>query len=121
MIEFTYSRIALCVCGMVLLGAVCIPLTDIYSSNEDVMMIENIERIVYMLDNMHDSDVDVIYLKGWDILPSSDCSLSVEGRKVILNNSKKEYVSYATKESRITLGYNEEILLTVTDGVLMRS
>lgn len=121
MIEFTYSRITLCVCGMILLGSICIPLADMYSSNEDVMMTGNADRIAYMLDSMHDSDVDTITLRGWDILPYPDCRLSVDGYKLVLKNSKKEYVSYTVNESHLSLGYNEEIRLKITDGILTQS
>ncbi|MGI6472434.1 MAG: hypothetical protein ACOX1N_05165 [Candidatus Methanomethylophilaceae archaeon] len=120
MIEFTYSRVTLCICGIALLASVGIPLTGMYSSNEDVLMSENADRIAWMLDSLHGYDADEFTIRGWDVLPGSDCGLIAEGHEVILKNSKGEYVSHTLNVSRLTLGYNEEIRLKVVDGVLVR-
>lgn len=120
MIEFTYSRITLCVCGMVLLASVSIPLAGIYSSNEDVLMTENADRIAWMLDDIRNYDADTVIIRGWDILPGPDCSLTVDGYEVVLENAKGRYVSHTLNATHLAMGYNDEAELKIINGVLVR-
>lgn len=115
MIEFTLSRVTLCVCGAILLGAVCLPISEIYSAEEDVLMIENADSIADMVDSFWYSGADVMVLKGWDILPSPDCHIEAEGNMIFLRDSEKEYRSYLTHSSYFILGYDEEISLIRTE------
>lgn len=116
MMEFTLSRVTLCVCGAVLLGAVCVPISGIYSANEDVRMTENADSIADMIDSFWYSSADIMTLRGWDILPSPDCHIEVKGNLIFLHNYKKQYVSYLTYSSDFTLGYDEEINLIRTEN-----
>lgn len=84
-------------------------------------MTENADRIARMLDNIHGCDVDSVTVRGWDILPGPDCTLTAEGFEVVLKNSKGEYTSHTSKAANLTMKYNEEIILKITDGVLVRS
>lgn len=74
-------------------------------------MMENTDSIAAMIDSFYDSKADVIILRGWDILPSNDCSLRVDGHNVSLNNSNKEYRSLITHRSYFSLSYNEMLTL----------
>lgn len=121
MIEFTYSRVTLCVCGIMLLASVSVPLAGIYSSNEDVRMTGNADRIAWMLDDIHNYETDTVTIRGWDVLPGSDCSLTVDGNRVVLGNNKGKYVSYTVNPAYFTMKYTDETELRIVDGVLVGS
>lgn len=103
-----------------MLASVSIPLVKIYSSNEDIKMSESADRIAWMLDDMYDSDSDIMSIRGWDILPGPDCQLTANGHDVFLKNSKKEYFSYTINKVELSMGYGDEIQLKVTDGILIQ-
>ncbi len=112
------SRVVLCVCGVILLGAVCVPLSGIYSSNEDVSMTESADSIAAMIESFYGSEADTMTLRGWDILPSNDCHLEVDGHNVILSNSDNEYLSLISYKSYFSLSYSEIVTLERSDGGL---
>lgn len=121
MLEFTMSRVVLCLCGVILLGSVCVPLSGIYSTNNDVLMTESTDSIAAMIDSFYDSEADTMTLRGWDILPSTDCSLKVDGHNVILSNSSSQYHSLISYESYFSLSYNEIVTLERSEGgMIMR-
>lgn len=121
MLEFTLSRVVLCVCGVILLGSVCIPLSGMYSSNEDVLMTESTDSIAAMIDSFYESEADVMIVRGWDILPSNDCYLSVDGNIVIIKNSNNEYRSLISHKSYFSLSYNEIVTLERSeDGITIK-
>lgn len=121
MLEFTLSRVVLCVCGVILLGSVCIPLSGMYSSNEDVLMTESTDSIAVMIDSLYNSEADAMVIRGWDILPNNDCSLKVEGHNVIINNSDGEYRSLISHMSYFSLSYNEIVTLERSeDGLIVK-
>ncbi|MDD3351747.1 MAG: hypothetical protein PHY89_04760 [Candidatus Methanomethylophilaceae archaeon] len=93
MLEFTMSRVVLCICGVVLLGAAAVPFSGICSSEEDVWMTETADSIAGTIDGFYRSEADTMTLRGWDILPDAGCYFSVEGRLVILCDGEKEYIS----------------------------
>ncbi|MDN5358038.1 MAG: hypothetical protein AB7D42_00200 [Candidatus Methanomethylophilaceae archaeon] len=116
MLEFTMSRVVLCICGVVLLGAVAIPFSGICSSNEDVRMTETADSIAEMIDSFYRSEADTMTLRGWDILPDAGCSMRAEGHVLILENNGKEYRSLIFCESEgFSLSYNGTVALERSD------
>ena len=122
MLEFTMSRVVLCVCGVILLGSVCVPLSGMYSTNTDVLMTENTDSIAAMIDSFYGSEADIMILRGWDIFPSKDCSLNIDGHNVTLSNSNGEYRSLISHNSYFSLSYNEMITLERSEeGLIVKS
>ena len=122
MLEFTMSRVVLCVCGVILLGSVCIPLLGMYSTNENVLMTESTDSIAAMIDSFYGSEADTMILRGWDILPGNDCSLNVDGHNVTLSDSNGEYRSLISYKSYFSLSYNEMITLERSeDGITVKN
>lgn len=108
MIEFTLSRVSLLMCGVVLLAAIIIPVTDYYDAKEETDMNRTAESISLMIDSFWDSDADTMILRGWDILPSADCSLSIDEHIVSLNTNKGSYrVPISHPSNQITMSYND--------------
>ncbi|MGE0015574.1 MAG: hypothetical protein AB7S83_05280 [Candidatus Methanomethylophilaceae archaeon] len=93
MLEFTMSRVVLCICGAVLLGAVVAPFSAICSSEGDVRMTEAVDSIAETIDGFYRSEADTMTLRGWDVLPNAGCSVRVEGHFVILCDGEREYLS----------------------------
>jgi len=93
LLEFTMSRVALCICGAILLGAVAVPFSAICSSDGDVRMTETADSIAETIDGFYRSEADTMTLRGWDILPNAGCSFRVERGFVILCDGEKEYLS----------------------------
>lgn len=117
MLEFTMSRVVLCICGAVLLGAVAIPFSGICSSNEDVQMTETADSIAEMVDSFYRSEADEMTLRGWDILPDPGCSMRAEGHILILENDGKEYRSLISCISEgFSLSYNGTVTLEKSDA-----
>ncbi|MGI5965020.1 MAG: hypothetical protein ACOX8L_04125 [Candidatus Methanomethylophilaceae archaeon] len=119
MLDFTLSRVALCICGVLLLGAVAAPLTGIYAEKEDGAMAGETDSLAGLLDTFYYSEAETLTLRGWEILPGSDCSLYADGHFVILTSGKGEYRSITECEcSDITIGYGDTVTLKRTaDGL----
>lgn len=117
MLEFTMSRVVLCICGAVLLGAVAIPFSGICSSNEDVQMTGAADSIAEMVDSFYRSEADKMTLRGWDILPGAGCSMRAEGHILILEKDGKEYRSLISCVSEgFSLSYNGTVTLEKSDA-----
>lgn len=112
MIEFTMSRVVLCICGAVLLGAVAVPFSGICSSNEDVLMAETADSMAEMIDSFYRSEADTMTVRGWDVLPNSGCSLYADGCHLVLENNGKEYRSLIScRTDGFSLSYNDTVTL----------
>ena len=106
MIEFTISRVVLCVCGTILLVSVAGVLGSIYDldrSDEDDRLVQ---RIGYMLDAFESSEVDEIFLDGTSILPEG-YGLKVGGGFVELYSDQGRHISMTSYDSEFELCYGE--------------
>ena len=108
MLEFTMSRVSVFVCGAILLSLIIIPVSGIYDEKENVEMINMTDTVTNMIDSFWDSEVDVMTIRGWDILPSPNTLLSIEGHIVTVQKDDRSYkgmIKHAANE--ITLSYNQ--------------
>ena len=69
MIEFTISRVMLCVCGMVLIASVTGALNGIHDVNREASDGDLADRFAYMLDVFQSSGNDTLVLDGARLLP----------------------------------------------------
>ena len=91
MLEFTMSRVSLFICGAVLLSITIIPVSGIFDERSDADMLDATDQIATMMDSFWSSDSDTMTVRGWDILPSADCSLSLNEHTVTINKNGKTY------------------------------
>jgi len=108
LLEFTMSRVSVFVCGAILLSLIIIPVSGIYDEKENVEMINMTDTVTNMIDSFWDSEVDVMTIRGWDILPSPNTLLSIEGHIVTVQKDDRSYkgmIKHAANE--ITLSYNQ--------------
>ena len=105
MIEFTLSRVTLCVCGVILLVAVTGVVQSVYDmdrSDEDDHLVQ---RIGYLLDVFESSEVDELILDGSMILPS-EYQLYVHDGFVELSNGTKTHVALTGYQGEFVLSYD---------------
>jgi hypothetical protein len=96
------------VCGLILLAAIIIPVTNAYDSMEEDDLMDVSDNVASMLDTFWNSEADVMYLRGWDVLPDPECGLLLNGHDVILIKNGKEYRSLMEHTSeRFTMSYND--------------
>jgi hypothetical protein len=108
LIEFTLSRVSMMICGMILLTAILVPVSNAYESMEDENLYDVSADISAMMDSFWDSKADIMYLRGWEILPDPECGLVFEKNYVILTKDGNEYRSLMQHPSeRITMSYND--------------
>ena len=110
MIEFTLSRVSVMICGMIMLAAITIPVSGMYDDMKDEDMRTMADNIAGTIDSFWDSDADVMFLRGWEIMPSSDCSVVLDGNHLTLVKNGCEYKSLISKKSNIfTISYNDTV------------
>ena len=102
------SRVSVFICGAVLLSLVIIPVSGMYDEKGDIEMIGVTDTITDMIDSFWDSEVDIMTIRGWDILPSPDAQLSIDGHIVTVHKDDRSYrgmIEHAAND--ITLSYNQ--------------
>lgn len=106
-------------CGVILLAAVIVPVSGAYGSMEDESMRDAADGIAEMLDIFWNSKADEMTLRGWDILPSADCGLILDGRELILTKKGKEYRSLISHPAGKTeMSYNDMATVERRGGAL---
>jgi hypothetical protein len=101
------SRVAVFLCGVILLAAVAVPVSGAYETKKDGDMQDAADKAAGMIDAFWGSEADVMTLRGWDILPSSDCSMELDGHHLTLVKNGKSYGSLISHPADgMTLPYN---------------
>ena len=105
MIEFTASRIVLCICGAVLLSTAA-GIMGSYQNGAEYGMEENLaEDIAAMLDKFWDSETQEMTLEGSRILPSPGHTLRVESHMVTLEKDGRAHSAPTRCGTEFELGY----------------
>ena len=107
MIEFTASRIVLCICGAILLSATSGIMVSYQDSAESNMEESLADDIASMLDSFWDSETQEMTLDGSRILPSPGHTLRVGSHMVSLEKNGKTHSSPTRFESEFELWYGE--------------
>lgn len=108
MMEFTLSRISMIACGLILLAAVISPVSAAYGNMQDAEMRDAADGIARTVDRFWDSRADVMYLRGWDVLPSPDCGLEMDGYDLKITKNGKEYRSLMEHRAiPVSMSFNE--------------
>lgn len=111
MIEFTLSRVSLCVCGVILIASVTGTLNGIYDSEKDAMDEVLADRFAYMLDLFQSSEDDTLILDGSRILPEG-YSVSVHDGLVELFGDDGRKVSATRYQGSFNLVWNGILEIT---------
>jgi len=107
------SRVILVVCGVAILASVMVPLQSVYSEKYDHSMEDAADRISFVLDEFWASEADTLTIRGWEILPSSDCFIEIEGHDLTVHMKDSSYRSIMpVSMERIVIGHGDVVTLT---------
>ena len=119
MIEFTMSRVAVTLCGMLMLAAVIAPVGSLFTEREDAAMQNGCDSAAEMIDIFCNSPADTLTVPVSDIVPSPEWGIVLKERFIILTDGEREYVSplahhITVEDGRFDSG--DYIRLEKTDG-----
>ena len=106
MMEFTVSRVVLCICGAVILVAACSAIGGMNDQDVSDMDDATVGRIACMLDAFMSSDVDEMILDGVRILPKG-YGIRVHDNFVELHGKNKVSIAVTTFDQDLELDWNE--------------
>lgn len=102
MIEFTLSRVVLCVCGLAMLATVSGAVGAIYDTDRGDMDGELADRLAHMMDAFESSDNDTIVLDGSRILPNG-YAMKVHDGFVELIGEGRKHISVTSYQGEFEL------------------
>ena len=111
MIEFTLSRVTLCVCGVILLVSVTAVIQGVYDNDRSEDDDHLVQRIGYILDVFESSDVDELILDGSTILPSG-YFLVVHDGFAELSDGEKKHIAMTSYNGEFRLEYDGVEVIT---------
>jgi hypothetical protein len=101
------SRVAVFLCGAILLAAIAVPVSGAYEVRKDGDMQNAADKTAGMIDSFWMSEADVMMLRGWDVLPSADCVMELDGHHLTLTKNDKAYGSLISHPAEdMILPYN---------------
>jgi hypothetical protein len=106
------SRVAVMVCGLAVLAAVTVPMQSFYDDRYQESMTDSADRLSLILDEFWSSEADSMTIRGWEVLPSSESSLEIEGHELIIRTGDCAYRSLMSKSmERVHIGYSDEVTI----------
>ena len=112
MIEFTLSRVCMCMCGVLMLAAAVGYLGMLEDHREDRADQELADDIASMLDSFQTSKLEELYLEGPSILPSGDFRVTVADGLVELSHGDGRFYSKTIYGSSFELDHGSSVTLT---------
>ena len=97
MMELTLSRVCMGICGIILLSAVVVPLSNMFqeSSDEDIQSIA--DRTAATINRFERSSADMLTISMKDILPDHSCSLKIDNGILTITSGTKAYMAAVPK------------------------
>jgi hypothetical protein len=106
------SRVALIVCGVAVLAAVMVPLNSIYDERYDRSMDNAADRLSFVLDEFWASEADTIIIRGWEVLPSSDGFIEIDGHNLTVYLKDRSYRSLISNNmERLVIGHGDIVTI----------
>ena len=117
MMEYTMARVAMVMCGAILLAAVIPSVTSVYDECETAVMQDQSETLCRMLDSFHDSEAEEMTICLQTVLPQNS-SVMMEGYFVTIidGDSQFRYNTEYTLESDKDLYKNNDYVRVTKDG-----
>lgn len=111
MIEFTLSRVVLCMCGITLMAASIGALGIVNDSHESGMSDDLADSVADLLDRFQDSEADEMVLRGHDILPSDSHVLRVSDGVVTVEHDDRVSKAATSFDGSFDLTRGSEVVL----------
>jgi hypothetical protein len=106
------SRVALIVCGLALLAAVIVPLQSFYDREYDDSMQDAADRLSFIIDEFWASEADAMTVRGWEVLPSPDCFIEIEGHSLTIFSKNKTYRAAVMNDmDTVVIGSRDEVTI----------
>ena len=106
------SRVVLIVCGLAVLASVMVPLQSFYGEKYDRSMEDSADRLSFILDEFWASEADTMTIRGWEILPSPECFIEMEGHYLTVHLKDKTYRSLMSQSmERAVIGHGDAITI----------
>ena len=90
MMEYTMARVAMVMCGVILLAAVIPPVTSVFDGGESADMQDQSETLCRMLDSFHESEADEMTICLQTVLPQNS-SVMMDGYFVTMIDGENQY------------------------------
>lgn len=108
MMEFTISRVALCICGIVLIS-VGVAVADFNNEQKESSELEDVGKSVsFLLDNFWFSELESIHIPD-DLIKVPGCVVTVSSGVVTVSCNGLEYSTVTSYPGSIEFGYNHGI------------
>ncbi len=117
------SRATLAICGVLLMTAVAVPMTQIMENESESDMADRTADAALTIDRFWRSDLDEMYLRGSDILPSDRYTVRIDGRILTVNDTDGNSYSAGLAHScgQVEMGYGDTAVLTRDgDSIIFR-
>ena len=114
MMEYTMARVAMVMCGVLLITAVVPPVTSLFEEGETSSMQEQSEMLCRMIDSFHDSEAEEMTICLQTVLPQNT-SLMMDGYFITITDGEKQYrynTEYPMESDRDTYTSNDYIRVT---------
>ena len=112
--EYTMARVAMVMCGALLLAAVIPPVTSVYDGGESAVMQDQSETLCRMLDSFHDSEAEEMTICLQTVLPQNS-SVMMGGYFVTIIDNDNRYrhnTEYTLESDRDVYTSNDYVRVT---------
>jgi hypothetical protein len=104
--------VALIVCGVAMLAAVLVPLQSVYDSQYDESMGRSADRLSFVIDEFWASEADTLTIRGWEVLPSADSYVLIEGHTLTMYTKDLSYRASIKKSmDKVIISHGEEVTI----------
>lgn len=101
------------VCGVALLAAILIPVQSMYDDRYDDSMVSVADKASFIIDEFWNSEADTMTLRGWEILPTPDSHMEIDGHHLTIFHNNNTYSALISKSmDHRTMSYSDEITIS---------
>ena len=121
MMEYTMARVAMVMCGAIILAAVLSPVTSVYDDGESAVMQDQSESLCRMLDSFHDSEAEEMTICLQTVLPQNS-SVMMGGYFITIIDNDNQYrynTEYTLESDRDVYTSNDYVRITKNDDSLI--
>ena len=90
MMEYTLARMAMVMCGVLLIAAVVPPVTSLFEEGESSGMQGQSEMLCRMIDSFHDSEAEEMTICLGTVLPQNS-SVTMDGYFITIADGENKY------------------------------
>lgn len=122
MMEFTISRVLMALCSLMIMAVAIGPFSSIYDQRLEQAGSNTVEEVANLFDAISIKGDNIGYLiHGYDLLPSSDYYLKINGNLITLCGEKGNYTAFTNfkidSQGEVIICYDDIMMVTIqTEG-----